>query len=362
MLSFLDGLWLAGCSVLLFHLVIVLFRGYKRLSSTVVASQNANPLRATLIVAAKNEAKNLQVSVASWLAQTNILLDVIIVLDDTTDHSRSVLAAYSSQIKIIESTGGKKKALETGIRAANSEYLIFTDADCVPASDQWATYMANALASDYDVVLGYGRYSAESSLLSRVIQYETLTVGADYLASTVVCKPYMAVGRCFAYRKDAFETVGGYEGNRHLVSGDDDLLLQKFVKAGLKIGAIPQVNAHTISKPKATWREWLKQKTRHQSAGRHYHVRTALYLWATGVSRFLLWVLLPFYWASYGASLFTFIGSGTAVVYCFSYSLWGKLLQERYLVWFTPLFEIILLSGKLIASTRSFFTNQTEWN
>lgn len=358
----LEGLWIAACSLVLFHVLFVLLQGYVLLRLAPMSVLNTHIQKATLIIAAKNEAKNLQQNLELWLAQSRVELEVIVVLDDTTDHSMAVLSTFKDRVTVLRSSGGKKRALEQGIFHASNPFLIFTDADCAPASSHWAANMIHPLSTGYDAAVGYGRYAVNHTLLGRVIQYGTLVSGADYLASTVIQRPYMAVGRSFAYRKSAFDTVQGFCGTQHLAGGDDDLLLQKFAKAGLPVKAVSELSAQTVSKPKETWTDWLKQKTRHQSAGKLYSLPTVLYLWAMGCSRGLLWILLPYVWVHNGFSASTSYGICVGLAYCMMLVLWSRRLHEAYSVWYTPLFEIILLSGTMLASIRSFFTNQSEWN
>lgn len=46
-----------------------------------------------------------------------------------------------------------------GIKGASNEYLLFTDADCKPSSNEWLKNMMQHFINDNtEIVLGYGGY------------------------------------------------------------------------------------------------------------------------------------------------------------------------------------------------------------
>ncbi|WP_348250741.1 glycosyltransferase, partial [Salmonella enterica] len=76
----------------------------------------------------------------------NTAHEVIVVNDNSTDESKYILdelKAIFPHIHSIELTqeakliAGKKFPLSMGIKSAKYEYLLLTDADCVPASELW---------------------------------------------------------------------------------------------------------------------------------------------------------------------------------------------------------------------------------
>ena len=51
-------------------------------------------------------------------------------------------------------SAGKKLALTLGIKASKHDWLVFTEADCAPVSNQWLRRMARNFTSSTDIVLG----------------------------------------------------------------------------------------------------------------------------------------------------------------------------------------------------------------
>ena len=80
----------------------------------------------------------------------------MLVIDASTDDTLEVMKKYqekNSHIKVIDVQNNetfwknKKYALTLGIKAATHNYLLFSDADCIPASRNWILEMV-ALISE----------------------------------------------------------------------------------------------------------------------------------------------------------------------------------------------------------------------
>lgn len=77
-----------------------------------------------------NHARYLGQAVASALAQTYPNVEVIVVDDGSTDDSRLVAEAFGDRIRCIyQQNAGLSAARNTGIRAAQGEYIALLDAD-----------------------------------------------------------------------------------------------------------------------------------------------------------------------------------------------------------------------------------------
>jgi glycosyltransferase involved in cell wall biosynthesis len=95
----------------------------------------------SIIIAAKNEAKNLPQLIESLMNQTHPNYEVIIVNDRSTDDSLQLLSDASlkhEKLQFINVTAlppnwtGKKYALKKGIEAAKHDIVLLTDVDCIP--------------------------------------------------------------------------------------------------------------------------------------------------------------------------------------------------------------------------------------
>ncbi|MBO3700478.1 glycosyltransferase [Roseivirga sp. E12] len=232
----------------------------------------------SIIIAARNESKNLEGLIAAMKDQDHPNFEVIIVNDRSDDNSESVinkaiLNLDDFQQVIINALPdgwtGKKYALSQGIQRASNEILLFTDADCLPKSKQWGTIMARAFNESIDIVLGYSPYQEGKSLLNHFIQFETLLTGLQYLGFSAIRRPYMGVGRNWAIRRTAYD-LNYLKSMAHVTGGDDDLMINRLAtKENTANLTIP--SSQTISIPERSWSQYFKQKTRHLSVGVHYH-------------------------------------------------------------------------------------------
>ena len=105
--------------------------------------------------------------------------EVIVVNDRSIDDTPDVLRAMEEKYKSLKVSNiahtdqhwaGKKYALTIGIKAAQYEHVLLTDADCFPASDQWMREIAKNFRNGKSIVLGYGAYTKSSGLLNHLIR------------------------------------------------------------------------------------------------------------------------------------------------------------------------------------------------
>ena len=232
----------------------------------------------SIIICAKNEAKNLENNLPLILNQNYRSFEVLVVNDNSTDNTEIALlklrkkyptlriATLNSKPKNIK---GKKYALSQGIAFAKYDTLLLTDADCCPASKEWLYEMQKPINGSVEVGLGYSPYKYEKGLLNIFIRFETVYTAIQYLSFSLIGRPYMGVGRNLIYRKSLFSKVNGFNEHMHIASGDDDLFINKVSdKKNTKI--ILNKNSFVLSEPKKTWKDYYHQKMRHLTTGIHY--------------------------------------------------------------------------------------------
>jgi cellulose synthase/poly-beta-1,6-N-acetylglucosamine synthase-like glycosyltransferase len=232
----------------------------------------------SVIICARNESENLQKFLPSVLKQDYPDYEVIVVNDCSEDNSYEILAKYLIQYphlkvstvnKDPKFTHNKKFAQFIGIKAAKNEILLFTDADCQPESDKWLETMTSNFDDNVSFVLGYGGYSRAKSLLNSYIRYDCMTIAMQYLGMAIRGIPYMGVGRNLAYRRSLFFRNKGFGSHNHIVSGDDDLLVNT-IATGKNTRVEFRKETHTRSVPCADLKTWITQKKRHLTTAPFY--------------------------------------------------------------------------------------------
>ena len=248
----------------------------------------------SVVVCARNELDNLR-RLLPLLLQQDYPAGFEIVLIDDRSHDDTYLYAqqlaqyYPEKVRLVTISGTpdgfapKKYALTLGIKATRHARLLFTDADCIPATNQWLRLMQRGFAPTEqqpaaDVVLGFSAYAEAPGFLNHLIRYETLLTAAQYLSFAWRGHAYMGVGRNLAYTRACFTATKGFASHIRQLSGDDDLLVQDAMRQGQRVAVVADPSAHTLSEPAATWAAWWRQKRRHLSAGRAYRLADRLRL------------------------------------------------------------------------------------
>ncbi|MCQ2351572.1 MAG: glycosyltransferase [Paludibacteraceae bacterium] len=236
----------------------------------------------SVIICAKDEEHNLRNNLPVIMNQLYPEYEVIVVNDASYDNTEELLAEMKLKYPNLKSTyvpekakfiDSKKFALSLGIKAAQNEILVFTDADCTPASNDWLGNIVRNFDDGTDIVIGYGAYAKKPTLLNMFQVFDTMFIGMQYLNYSLAGKTYMGVGRNMAYRKSMFIKSKGFTSHLNLQSGDDDLFINEVATSdNTKIEIQPV--SQTISEPKSTFNMWMRQKRRHLSTSGHYKAST----------------------------------------------------------------------------------------
>jgi len=254
----------------------------------------------SVIICAKDEANNLRQFLPFVLQQEYPDFEVIVINDGSTDETQTLLNDLCVEYQNLRTTfvpvgannlSTKKLGLTLGIKAAKNELLLFTDADCMPEDNTWIARMARNFTPETDFILGYGAYLNKKGLLNRLITYDTLFIALQYLGMAIARKPYMGVGRNMAYRKETFFAHKGFASTLNLISGDDDLLVNKASNSkNTKVEIAP--DSITWSEPSTTFGEWFFQKERHLSVSSYYKTSSKFRLFLEPMTRGLFYLAL----------------------------------------------------------------------
>jgi glycosyltransferase involved in cell wall biosynthesis len=330
------------------------------------AAINGTTEPVSVIICARNEAENLMKFLPSVLEQDYPDYEVIVVNDCSEDNSYDVLGNFiekypnlkiSTINKDPKFTHNKKFAQFIGIKAAKNELLLFTDADCKPESNRWLTLMTSHFDDKTSFVLGYGGFFSKGGLLNKYIRYDSMFIALQYLGMAIRGVPYMGVGRNLAYRRSVFFKNKGFGSHNHIVSGDDDLMVNSIGNSSNTTVEF-STESHTRSISAATLEEWITQKKRHLTTAPYYKPRDKFLLITEPLTRVLFYasliVLLSFLFLwPWVLAIFTLRLITQIVVV----KLTGKKLNEPGLLAYYLFFDIfspiintvIFLSSRLIS-------------
>lgn len=275
----------------------------------------------SVIICARDEDENLRRYLPDILTQNYPEYEVIVVNDGGSEETEILLREFKKIYPRLRSTfvpdgttnlSPKKLALTLGIKAARYDWLLMTDADCIPESKNWIANIARNFVPGTEFVLGYGAYFRNKGFLNKMITYDTLFNALQYLGFARSGKPYMGVGRNLAYRKEVFFRQKGFASTLHLRSGDDDLMVNH---AANKHNTRVETSSDSVtwSLPKKTFRSWYYQKERHLSVSPFYKTGSKLALLFEPLSRgmfYLSLIVLILLSLSPGNSIPVFVAAG----------------------------------------------------
>ena len=254
----------------------------------------------TVVLCAHNESYNLSHYLQALLTQDWPEYEVIVVDDGSEDDTRAVVESYMVRDPRLHMTfvpygarvgSTKKLALTLAAKAAQYDYLLLTDADCVPESNRWIREMMRGFGGNKDIVLGFSPYFAEKGHINRLVRYDTLFNGLHYLGAALCGHPYMGVGRNLAYRKEFFFETGGFTHLMTSRAGDDDLFVNR-VATKKNTAVVLSRDSYTWSVAKKTMKEWWQQKRRHVSVSPSYRESTKFRLALEPLTRGLFYALV----------------------------------------------------------------------
>lgn len=340
-------------------------RGYKPLEELPHVT-----LPISVIISARNEAENLRENLPSILEQNYPDFEVVVINDCSYDSSEDVLKELSQKyplLKVVTITEherfktGKKFALTLGIKAAKNEHLLFTDADCVPASENWIAYMASNFTGPTQMVLGYSPYKRTSNFLNPFIRFETIKTAINYFSAALRGDAYMGIGRNLAYTKTLFFGAKGFAAHMHVLSGDDDLFVNQNATAD---NTAIEINAEAFiyTDAKTSIRALFRQKKRHFGVGKLYKARHRRALSIDAVSGFLFYILLTSCLVFNVESLLVLgLFMFRLIFQLIIYSKLFKRLDGRGLIWYLPVFDAIYYIYINVFGLIGTFIKTTQW-
>jgi chlorobactene glucosyltransferase len=245
--------------------------------TTTEAVPEQKPPCVSIIVPARNEERNIQRCVTSLLEQDYPTYEVIVVDDDSTDHTLQILDELAhthtqgAKLRVLRLHGlpdgwaGKPHALHSGVQASQSEYLLFTDADTWHAPEALRTAVARAEADGIDL-FSLGTTQELPGFWEQVMMpLAYLGISMQYppkLVNDPLSPVALANGQYMLLRRAVYEKLGGYARPelRHTLLDDRDLaVLVK--KQGFRLAMVDGrglVRVRMYHGLRETWRGWRK--------------------------------------------------------------------------------------------------------
>lgn len=194
--------------------------------------------RFSVIIPAYNEECTIGTCLEAFEHQTipRSFYEIIVVDDGSSDNTSERVKKYCHVQLFRQSNAGPAAARNQGALAARGEILLFTDADCEPASD-WIEHMARPF-TDPEIAGAKGIYrTRQKELVARFVQleYEEKYARMSCQKRIDFIDTYSA-----AYRKDVFLENEGFDALFSTASVEDQELSFRLARKGYYLTFVPR--------------------------------------------------------------------------------------------------------------------------
>lgn len=251
---------------------IIFLIGFKK---KLPVNENYEP-QVTIIVAARNEEQNIRNCLTS-LSNINYpkdKLEILIVDDYSTDNTGQIIDEFSQKYSFVKKVipenniikqPGKTNAVVNALELAKGEIIFTTDADCT-VKQNWIKTQLKYFTEEVGVVCGFTLQKSNSQFsgMQNLDWIYLLTVASGTINSGV---PLSCIGNNMAYRRSAYDMVGGYQKIKFSVTEDFALLHKIHSETDYKIVYPAENDAVNSSEPCPDLKTLYRQKHRWGTGG-----------------------------------------------------------------------------------------------
>ena len=292
-------------------LIIFFTKGWKRTPYFISTEKKHGFIgNVSVVVACRNEEKRLPALLAHLRQQTNQQFELIIVNDHSTDRTSAILSDEKgdfAKIKIIDAVGsGKKNALYEGISATTSDFIICTDADCMPHKQWIETITTFQSEQNCDLIICPVNLFDDGRFFTRLQIVDFIGLISSGAGAAGMGQPILCNGANLAFKKEMW-----LNSRKHLhidePSGDDVFLLESVLKQGGKARFLKSKETMVTTFATENVRQFFNQRRRWASKSPTYSnkllIATACAVFGISLVQVCLFVcalITPFYWLPFG--------------------------------------------------------------
>lgn len=280
--------------------------GIYNVISTLSEVEEKKPVKKiSILIAAKNEGKNIQKLIQSLVNQSfdKSRFEIIVVDDNSSDDTFNVVSDFKNKhsemtVKLVKAVGcGKKQAISQALHLAENEIIMVTDADCELPQRWIETTVSFMSDNNLKMVLGPVLLSPCNTFFEKMQVLEHLSLIASTAGSAAIGMPVMCNGANMAYDRESALEVEKYRTDMNVASGDDVFLMEQFVKhfGSRSVKFLMDRNAIVKTQSMPDLKAFFRQRKRWVSKTKNYTnwkiIATALIVFMFNLSIFALFVV-----------------------------------------------------------------------
>jgi Glycosyl transferase family 2 len=357
---------LAGLYAVLTFLNLLVFRAPPR-------RRGAERPAVSLLIPARDEAKNIDGALGAALASEGVKLEVVVLDDGSTDGTAARVRAWAARdrrVRLLRGPGlpagwnGKQHACWVLSQDARHEVMVFVDADVRLRPAALARLAAALERRDLGLASGFPRQETETLAETLVIpQIHVLLLGylPLPLARLFSRLPGFAAGcgQLIAVRREAYRTAGGHAAIRR-TRHDGIMLPRLFRRAGYRTDLF-DASGLAQCRMYAGWDEVWRGFTKNATEGMATPVALPVWTVLLGGGHLLPFILLPVAMLAGDAPATGFAALAVALVWFPRALLAARVGQSALGVLLHPLGMVAVLAIQWQALLAARRGKRAEW-
>lgn len=255
----------------------------------------------SVIVYSHNHAEELLRNLPIILENDYPLFEVIVVDDGSSDYTSDVLTqmqqrsehfSYTCLAANVRNISRTKMAMMLGVKAAQYDIILMTQATCMPVSNKWITNMVRQINNWTDVVLGPSVFENRTGFFNRFYQWDQFQDLNYMMGLSLITSPYGGSSTNLAFRKNVFfaNHNEALSGHLNIHPGNDDLFVKAVYRRGnVAVECSPE--SLMLNQQSPLRYAWNKDRLNRSFTSRYYHFQPKLIKHLDSLSRYL--VVIP---------------------------------------------------------------------
>ncbi|MBI5541269.1 MAG: glycosyltransferase [Bacteroidia bacterium] len=311
----------------------------------------------SIIIAARNEEKNILNLLKALSLQTYRNFEIIIIDDHSTDKTAEIIRENKfincSLFTLNKNEIGKKVAIATAVNLSKGDLILATDADCIPEV-KWVETIVSFYNSEHaDFIIGPVKQIASKNIFQQIFSLDFLSLQAVGAGAAEMNNPFLCNGANLAFSKKTWINISEETGKKY-ASGDDVFFLHNAINIlpKDKIRFIFSEDAIVSTSPPSGIIAFFNQRIRWASKAKGYKNSTSVITSFSVLSINILLTCLLIYSAFNHHIIYAFIFllAVKSIIDFAILFLAASFYRQKYLLWFfVPLQMIYYMYTSLIS-------------